>query len=127
VGWLNREKRTPEEVQWERIQADVRVAKRRRFAQTASRRDLVEAISAVLFAADPIGINFVTNTDEYDAEAETIVIALPRTSGPKDVRALTHEAFAHWFGAATAGPIEGYDDIAERIWSLWCRAQGTAG
>ena len=31
-------------------------------------------VSAILFHHDPIGINFETNSDEYDAEAQTIVL-----------------------------------------------------
>ena len=100
------------------------VARQKRRAQTASTRDLVEAISAVLFEADPIGINFETNKDEYDAEAESIVIALPSMSGPDDVRAMAHEVFVQWFGTETAGSVERYGVIAERVWTLWRRYQG---
>lgn len=124
MRWFRRAKRTPEEIQWERIQDEVRAAKQDRLAQTATKRDLVEAISAVLLRADPVGINFETNTDEYDPEAETIVIALPRSAGPDDVRALTHECFVQWFGAASAGPIERYAPVSHEIWSLWRRHEG---
>ncbi len=124
VGWFGSKKRTPDEVQWECIQEEVRVAKQRRLAQTATKRDLVVAISAALFKADPVGINFETNADEYHAEAEIIVIALPKTSGPEDVRALTHEVFVHWFDPELAGPIERYEAVAEEIWSLWRHHQG---
>lgn len=71
-----------------------------------------------------MGINFETNTDEYDAEAETIVIALPKGAGVDDVRALTHEAFVQWFGEATAGSIDRYDAVAHEIWGLRCRHEG---
>ncbi|MEQ7010134.1 hypothetical protein ABN028_28540 [Actinopolymorpha sp. B17G11] len=78
-------------MQWEHIQAEVRRARQSRFEQTVTQRDLVDSVSQILFRADPVGINFETNTDEYDAEAETIVIGLPNTHGPEDVNALTHE------------------------------------
>lgn len=84
-------------------------------------------MSQILFRADPVGINFDTNTDEYDAEAETIVIGLPRTSGPADVKALAHETFVQWFDAHTAGPIDRYAAVASEIWSLWRRHQGQLG
>ena len=119
MWWFRREKRTPEEVEWERTHDQVRVGKQHRLAQTPTQRDLVDAISAALFEADPVGLNFGTNTDEYDAEAETIVIALPRAAGPEHVRALTHETFMQWFGAHTAGPEERYVAVAQDIWSLW--------
>ncbi|MFT4228241.1 hypothetical protein [Micropruina sp.] len=115
--------RTPDDPQWERIQNELRTAKQDRLAQTATRRDLVEAISVALFEADPIGINFEANTDEYDAEAETIVIALPSTTDAKDVRALTHKVFVQWFDGQTAGPIERYDAVAKEIWKLWSHYQ----
>jgi hypothetical protein len=38
-----------------------------------TRRDFVQEVSQILFAADLIGINFESNTEEYDSEAETIV------------------------------------------------------
>lgn len=103
---FRRDKHTSEDIQWERLQAEVHAAKQLRFEQTVTQRDLVEAVSALLFRADPVGINFETNTDEYDAEAETIVIALPRLTGPNDVKALMHEPFVQWFDAQTARPIE---------------------
>jgi hypothetical protein len=127
MGWFHRGKRTPEDVQWDRFQDELRVAKQHRIAETATTRDLVDAVSEALFRADPIGINFDTNTDEYDAEAETIVIALPSAAGPEEVKTLTHAAFVQWFGAATAGPIERYGSVADDIWHLWSRHKGTSG
>lgn len=124
---VRRRKRTPEEVQWERIQDEVRTAKQSRLVKTAEHRDLVDAVSALLFEADPVGINFETNTDEYDAEAETIVIALPRAGGPRDVRALTHETFVQWFDMETAGPVERYTEVSARIWRLWLRHEAESG
>jgi hypothetical protein len=49
-------------------------------ANEQARKDygtLFDAVSAVLFHHDPIGINFDTNTDEYDPEARTILPRLP--------------------------------------------------
>jgi hypothetical protein len=64
MGWFRREKCTTEADRWEHIQDEVRVAKQHRNAQTATKRGLVDAISAALFEAEPVGINFETNTDE---------------------------------------------------------------
>src|SRR5215471_1145914 len=121
MKWFRREKRPPEDAQWERIQAEVRTAKQSRLEQTATQRELVDAVSQILFRADPIGINFETNTDEYDAEAETIVIVLPNAHRPKDVTALTHETFVQWFDAEDAGSIDHYNAVASEIWNLWKR------
>ena len=127
MGWFHHGKRRPEDVQWDRIQDEVRVARQHRIAETATTRDLVDAVSAALFRADPIGINFDTNTDEYDAEAETIVLALPSAAGTEDVKTLTHAAFVQWFGAAIAGPIDRYGSVADDIWDLWNRQKETSG
>ena len=100
---------------WERVQDEVRKAREHRSAQTVTQRDLVQDVSQILFAADLIGINFETNTDEYDSEAETIVIALPQAARPKDVQALTHETFVQWFDPQTAGPAERYAAVGVDI------------
>jgi hypothetical protein len=81
--------------------------------------NLVDAVSQILFRADPAGINFETNTDEYDAEAEAIVIGLPNAHSPEDVKALTHGTFVQWFDAQTAGHIDRYAAVASEIWNLW--------
>lgn len=127
MKWFRRGKPASEDREWERIQAEVRAANQWRFDQTATQRDLVDAVSQLLFRADPVGINFDTNTDEYDAEAETIVIGLPRTGGPEDVKALAHEALVQWFDAQTAGPADRYAAVAAEIWNLWRRQQGHLG
>jgi len=127
MKWFRGEKRAPDDVQWERIQADVRAAKQSRFEQTVTQRDLVYAVSQILFRADPLGINFETNTDEYDAEAETIVIGLPGAHRPEDVTALTHETFVQWFDEKLAGPIDRYAAVASEIWNLWRHHQGQLG
>ncbi len=67
----------------------------------------------------PSGSNFEPNADEYQAEAESIVIGLPHTKSPDDVHHLTYDVFVHWFDATTASPLERYPQIAEDIWSLW--------
>lgn len=113
-----------EDMDWHRKKAEIEAAKRQRFAQTATQRDLVTEVSRILFEADPIGINFESNTDEYDAEAETVVIGLASTRSADDVRSLTHEAFVQWFDPKTAGPAERYASVATAIWDAWRRAHG---
>lgn len=126
MKWFGRAKAPSAEQQWEQQKAAITAAKETRFAQTVTQRDLVAEISRILFEADPIGINFESNTDEYDAEAETIVIALPRARTAGDVQAMTHEAFVEWFDAETAGPIERYKAPAAEIWEAWQRNRGQA-
>lgn len=78
-----------------------------------------DGISAPLFEADPIGINFGSNTDEYDPEVGTILPRLPGANTPADVQAIVHEEFRKWFDAEDVGPVARYESIAQRIWELW--------
>lgn len=126
MKWFRRTQASQADTDWERTKVELEAAKRRRLAQTATQRKLVTEVSRILFEADPVGINFESNTDEYDAEAETIVIALPRARDAEDVRALTHETFVQWFDPETAGPIERYRAVAVEIWRAWQREQGQA-
>jgi hypothetical protein len=80
---------------------------------------LVAAVEAVLFAHDPMGINFETNTDEYRAEAQCIVIKLRTAHNAADTTAIVHDEFARWFAPDLAGKRFRYKAIAEEIWSLW--------
>jgi hypothetical protein len=80
---------------------------------------LFDAVAALLFEKDPIGINFEENTDEYELEAETILPRLRGCSGPDDVLEVVHAEFVRWFDFDTAGPREHYLEIASEIWQLW--------
>jgi hypothetical protein len=79
---------------------------------------LLDEISAILFRNDPVGINFDDNTDEYDAEAATILARLHHCAHSEDVLALVHRECRRWFGR-DAGPIERYEAAAADIWALW--------
>jgi hypothetical protein len=80
---------------------------------------LLDEISSILFRHDPIGINFDDNTDEYDAEAATVLAGLHRCSRGEDVLRLVHREFTRWFGRDVAGPLERYEAPAADIWALW--------
>src|SRR5215475_8865872 len=80
---------------------------------------LFDSIAAALFEADPIHINFETNTDEYEPEAETILPRLHSATTVDDVERIVHEEFCRWFDAGLAGPRENYRPVAETIWNLW--------
>lgn len=90
----------------------------RRAKREALRREFGElyaAVSAILFEEDPIGINFGSNTDEYEPEVDTILPRLARCVTAADVCAVVHEEFVRWFDSGIAGPPERYARIAERI------------
>lgn len=91
-----------------------------RRALKAEYGELFDAVSCLLFRADPIGISFDDeNLDEYDPEAGTILPRLKTCEAADDVLRVVHEEFVRWFGAATAGPRELYKPIASEIWQLW--------
>src|SRR5215469_6876095 len=86
--------------------------------------ELFDAVSAVLFRHDPIGIAFDNeNTDEYDPETGTILPRLRNCKSVSDVQRVVHEEFVRWFDVGNTGPEERYALIASEIWEL-CRSGG---
>jgi hypothetical protein len=82
-------------------------------------RGLYDSLESLLFRADPIGINFEDNADEYEPEVHTILPRLGSCASSDDVLRVVHEEFVRWFGAETAGPLSRYHQIASDIWQLW--------
>jgi hypothetical protein len=82
-------------------------------------RGLFEAVSEILFRHDPVGINFETNTDEYEPEVETILPRLENCKSISEVRTMIHNEFIRWFDADTAGAEEQYENIAREVWSVF--------
>jgi hypothetical protein len=82
---------------------------------------LFDEVSAALFAADPVGINFGENLDEYDPEAGSI---LPRLDGARSadrVQVIVYEEYCRWFGKEDAGAIGRYEEVSAIIWDLWLK------
>jgi hypothetical protein len=79
---------------------------------------LFQRISEILFRHDPIGINFDTNTDEYDAEAGTIIPRLRHVTTADAVQFVVHQEFVGWFSPEEAGSPSRYAAIASDIWEL---------
>jgi hypothetical protein len=80
--------------------------------------ELFDAIVALLFRHDPIGINFDVNIDEYEPEAGTILPRLRTCHSPDDTLRVVYEEFVRWFDSS-AGPQERYSQISNDIWQLW--------
>jgi hypothetical protein len=80
---------------------------------------LFEKITAALFEADPIGINFESNTDEYDSEAGTIIPRLRSCNSAIDVNQIVFEEFCSWFDVASVGDKKGYEQVSGVIWRIW--------
>lgn len=75
----------------------------------------------ILFRHDPIGINFVRNTDEYEPEVSTILPRMESAASEQDALRIIHEEFVRWFNARTAGPQERYASAAAELWTAWRR------
>lgn len=80
---------------------------------------LFAAVSEAMFRHDPVGINFGDNTDEYDAEAGTVIPRLGSCMSAGDAEIVLHEEFVQWFGADTAGERARYSALAAEVWQLW--------
>ena len=86
----------------------------------APHQHLVDEVSALLFRHDPLGINYERNTDEYDPEADTIVLRLTdvESTPPVDeLQQVVYEEFCRWFGES-AGQRRQYDTIAVELRAL---------
>ena len=82
--------------------------------------DLFSSIERILFEADPIDINYLSNTDEYSPEAGTIIPRLGSAQSPRDVEAIVYEEFCCWFDPDEVGTKERYASVAASIWEVWC-------
>jgi hypothetical protein len=86
---------------------------------------LFDDLSALLFRHDPIGINFATNTDEYNPEARTILPRLPQCHSAPDVPKVIVEEFHRWFGEALSPakliPCARPLNSVGRHFDLWAR------
>jgi hypothetical protein len=82
---------------------------------------LFDEVSAALFAADPVGINFGGNTDEYDPEARTILPRLDDAHSADHVQVIIYEEFCRWFDKEDAGEIGRYEEVSAIIWEAWLR------
>jgi hypothetical protein len=79
---------------------------------------LFAAVSEAMFRHDPIGINFESNTDEYDAEAGTVLPRLSACGSMAEVEEVLREEFCRWFGADIGGRAQ-YGALAKEVWRLW--------
>lgn len=102
-----------ERIQWERLRLRAEYGK------------LFDKVANLLFQHDPIGINFESNTDEYESEAGTILPRLKTCGSVLEVRKMVHEEFIHWFDAGIAGAESNYDAIAQKLWELWQNYQAS--
>jgi len=101
------------------MESDRDIIRRERAALRQRYGDLFDVVARILFDADPIDINYETNTDEYEPEVGTILPRLIEASTVEDVSRIVHEEFVHWFGADEADAVKNYQSVATRIWGAW--------
>ena len=93
-------------------------ARSARVAIQAKNPDFFAAVSSAMFKHDLIGINFGDNTDEYDAEAGTVIPRLESCSSVEDIAHVLHEEFLAWFGPETTGDLAVFRALANDVWRL---------
>lgn len=92
-----------------------------RAALEANYRRLCNDALSILFAHDPIVLNFGDNEDEYAPEVQLILPRLRQARSADDLRRIMHEEFIGWF-EGMAGPESRYDAPARELWAAWQRA-----
>jgi len=80
---------------------------------------LYTTVTTLLFEADPVGINFGDNTDEYDPETSSILPRLASAETVDDTQAIVHEEFCRWFSPEDAGSRDSYREVSRKIWDAW--------
>jgi hypothetical protein len=79
----------------------------------------VAQVNACLFQDDPMSLARAGfPTDEYLAEAESIVIRLPEARDVETMQDIVCSELERWFGSASVGPRERYTDLSRSIWQL---------
>jgi hypothetical protein len=113
-------KRSKHEADWPpELVAKVKAQREARENIKAENPELFQAISPSLLRADPFGIYFGNNTDEYEPEAGTIIPRLPSCTSEEDVLQVVHQEFCQWFGDDTAGSKDKYRAVSKEIWEVW--------
>jgi hypothetical protein len=78
---------------------------------------LVAAVGRAIDEADPIRLLEIgAPGDEYGPEIDAILPRLATVERLDDVTDVLHEEFLRWFGQGVAGPRDGYEAPARRIW-----------
>ena len=87
------------------------------------RDELLDTVAGILYRADPMGVRLEGNTDEYEAEAATIIGRLPTASSAEDAAVIVREELARWYSdeaaPATPPPDTTYVEIGRKVWSTW--------
>lgn len=85
---------------------------------TISKEALFASITALLFDADLMNINFVENTDEYDMEASAIVALLSGANSAKDVHTIVYQVFCEYFYKNMKPRNSSFEIVSQAIWDM---------
>jgi len=105
----------------EQLGEELEGRRKQRRQMKSEHKELFAEVSAIFFRHDPIGINFETNTDEYEPETGTVLARLKEAGSARDLGRIIHEVFVLWFSPADAGPESRYTVIANDVWEAWQR------
>lgn len=87
---------------------------------------LFTELSAYLFEADPMGLNYEINPDEYEPEVGTILPRVLELDTVDEIADVMREEFNRWFG----GPAifrSTYEDLAADVLAILRRYRMEAG
>ncbi len=108
--------------EWEAVTERARSDMEARHRALEPLAGVVANISAALLRADPVGLGDAGSADEYDSEAETVVLRLSDRailSTEDEVLQIVHDEFVRWFGEDLAGPRERYSAAAAEVHRIW--------
>lgn len=80
---------------------------------------MFERMSALFCRFDPVGLNYETNTDEYEPEVGTILPRLAACGSAEEMHHVVYEEFCHWFSPEVAGSPDQYQALSVALWALW--------
>jgi hypothetical protein len=107
---------------WEAVTERARMDMEARRRALTPLADVVGKISAALLEEDPVDLGKGIDADEYDSEAETIVLRLAdrrSVASEDEVLRIVHEEFVRWFGADLAGTPDRFESVAAAVHRLW--------
>ena len=108
---------SPETAEWLQARAEERLRVKEEYGQ------LFSEVATIFFEHDPLGVNYETNTDEYDGEAGSILARIKEAESVSDIRRIVYEELAAWFHKDMVGKEERYDALANEIWVAWQRSR----
>ena len=106
-------------------QARLANAKHHRDLWKSQYKDLFAEMSAAFFEIDPVGVNFDTNSDEYEFEVGSVLPRLMYAGSVSDVDEILKDEFSFWFDRFSFDRAR-VSGLAERVWDIWL-AHGRPG